>query len=524
MSKGEGKPPVVVVSDSTSITSGTEVQEKLIAAARVFSNLLKPPYGPRGLDKMLYKTDGSTAVTNDGAKIVAELMVEHPAAKMMVAMGNTQEEACGDGVTTAKMLCGALLEEANNLLAKGLHPLTLVDGYRTSLAIASQQMDADAVEIDDSRLTGVAETALTGKGAEAAIDVFAPMVRDALTVVEANVEQAGAEHVAMYKIGTGGLRDSRLIRGIAIRRRVQIDTFPNDLKNAKTAVFGGDIKIRKMTRDAEIKITSAEQLDGFVEAESARKQELAQYLIDSGATLILAGGEIDRDILHELADAGILTVSDLDESELDNAAAATGATIIDSIIDIETSDLGTAGSVHWERRQATDQVEDEIIIDDCESPAVVTLAIGGAGETATEEVIRGLHDALRATSLALEDGQLLAGGGATHARIAHAVRKASESEAGRARLAMDAFARAMETVPATLANNSGKDSLDAVLEMRAVAREDSHTPRGVRSDGEVGEISGVWHPRAVIEEGLESSVETTMSMLRIDQVISARGD
>ena len=524
MSEGEGKPPVVVVSDSTNITSGTEVQEKLISAARVFSNLLKPTYGPRGLDKMLYKTDGSTAVTNDGAKIVAELMVKHPAAKMMVAMGNTQEEACGDGVTTAMMLCGALLEEANNLLAKGLHPLTLVDGYRTSMEVASQQMDADAVEVDDARLIGVAETALTGKGAEAALDVFSTMVRDALTAVEPNVEIAGAENVAMYKMAKGGLRDSHLIRGIAIRRRVQMDNFPNNLKNAKTAVIGGDIKIRKMTRDAEIQITSAEQLDEFVDAESSRKHKLAKSLIDSGANLILAGGEIDRDILHDLADAGILTVSDLDESELDNAAAATGAIIIDSIIDVEESDLGIAGSVQWERRQATDQVEDVIIIDDCKNPAAVTLAIGGAGDTATEEITRGLHDALRATSIALEEGQLLAGGGATHARIANAVRKASESESGRARLAMDAFARAMETVPATLADNSGKDPLDTVLEMRAAAREDSSNPQGVRADGEVGEVSGVWHPRAVIEDGLESSVETAMSMLRIDQVISARGD
>ena len=152
-------------------------------------------------------------------------------------------------------------------------------------------MDTDAVGVDDARLIGVAETALTGKGTEAAIDIFAPMVRDALTAIEANVEQAGAEHIAMYKTGRGGLRDSHLIRGIAIRRRVQMDNFPNNLKDAKTAVLGSDIKIRKMTRDAEIQITSADQLDGFVEAESARKQELAQSLIDSGAKLILAGGE-----------------------------------------------------------------------------------------------------------------------------------------------------------------------------------------------------------------------------------------
>ena len=242
MSEDAAKPPVVVVSDSTTITSGTAVQEKLIAAARVFSSLLKPTYGPRGLDKMLYKTDGSTAVTNDGAKIVAELMVKHPAAKMMVSMGNSQEEACGDGVTTTMLLCGALLEEANNLLSKGLHPLTLVEGYRTALDAARQQMDDDTVSIDDERLLGVVYTALTGKGAEAAIDLFAPLVADALSALEANVENPSADHVAMYKIGSGGLTDSRLVRGIVVQRRVLMDTLPNDLKEAPTAVIGGDMQ------------------------------------------------------------------------------------------------------------------------------------------------------------------------------------------------------------------------------------------------------------------------------------------
>ena len=524
MSEGEGKPPVVVVSESTSVTSGTAVQEKLIVAARVFSDLLKPTYGPRGLDKMLYKTDGSTAVTNDGAKIVAELMVKHPAAKMMVSMGNSQEEACGDGVTTTMLLCGSLLEEANTLLSKGLHPLTLVDGYRKAMGVALSQMDSDSVALDDERLLGVANTALTGKGAEAAIDVFAPLVRDALNAVQNSVETPSAEHVAMFKSGSGGLRDSRLVRGIIVRRRVLMDTFPNNINNAPTAVIGSDIKIRKMTRSAEIQITSAENLDGFIEAEQSRKEEIAQTLIGTGAKLVLCGGEIDRDILHDLADEGILAIPELDESELHNAAKATGAIIIDSILDAASSDLGVAGSVHWERRQATDQVEDIITIDDCTNPGVVTLAVGGAGETATEEIIRGLHDALRATSLAHETGELLPGGGASHTRIAQAVREASESESGRARLAMDAFARAMETIPATLAANAGKDILDSVLEMRTAVREGSETPIGIQADGEIGEVTGVWHPRAVIEDGLESATETSMSMLRIDQVISARGD
>ncbi|MEC9001186.1 MAG: TCP-1/cpn60 chaperonin family protein [Candidatus Thermoplasmatota archaeon] len=522
MSEGAGKPPVVIVNPETTVTSGTEVQEKLIAAARVFSDLLKPTLGPRGLDKMLYKTDGNTAITNDGAKIVAELMVKHPAAKMMVSMGNSQEETCGDGVTTTMLLCGALLEEANNLLRKGLHPLTLVEGYRLSLAACIGQMDTDTRGASEERLTAVAETALRGKGAEAALGHFSSIISQALSLLAENRDDAGAEHIAMFKTGIGGLRDSRLIRGVVINRRVLMDNLPNHLEDANVAALGGDLKIRSMTRDAEIKITSADQLDSFVDAERSRKNAIAEAIIFSGAGVVLCSGEVDRDILHRLSDSEIIAVGELDESELRNAAEATGANIVDSVLDIEADDLGVCGSLDWERREASDQVEDIIRIDGCPNPKAVTIEVGGSGDTATEEIIRGLHDSLRATSIALADDELLPGAGSIHARMAAAVRHASEAEPGRARLAMDAYARALETIPATLVENSGGDSLDRILELRAASNDDDFV--GITPEGDVGPASGVWHPRAVIEEGIESATETAMSMLRIDQVISARGD
>jgi len=522
MSEGAGKPPVVIVNPETTVTSGTEVQEKLIAAARVFSDLLKPTLGPRGLDKMLYKTDGNTAITNDGAKIVAELMVKHPAAKMMVSMGNSQEETCGDGVTTTMLLCGALLEEANNLLRKGLHPLTLVEGYRLSLAACIGQMDTDTRGASEERLTAVAETALRGKGAEAALDHFSSIISQALSLLAENRDDAGAEHIAMFKTGIGGLRDSRLIRGVVINRRVLMDNLPNHLEDANVAALGGDLKIRSMTRDAEIKITSADQLDSFVDADRSRKNAIADAIISSGAGVVLCSGEVDRDILHRLSDSEIIAVGELDESELRNAAEATGANIVDSVLDIEADDLGVCGSLDWERREASDQVEDIIRIDGCPNPKAVTIEVGGSGDTATEEIIRGLHDSLRATSIALADDELLPGAGSIHARMAAAVRHASEAEPGRARLAMDAYARALETIPATLVENSGGDSLDRILELRAASNDDDFV--GITPEGDVGPASGVWHPRAVIEEGIESATETAMSMLRIDQVISARGD
>ena len=521
MGEGSDKPKVEIASQSTKVTSGTDVQEKLIVAARVFSDLLKPTYGPRGLDKMLYKTDGTTAVTNDGAKIVAELLVKHPAAKMMVSMAESQEEDCGDGVTTGMLLCGSLLIEANNLFRKGLHPLTLVGGYEISLQAAVSQIEKDASETDDGKLLAVAETSLRGKVAESALEVFSPLIVEALNTVFENRGEALAEHVSMFKTGTGGARDSRLVKGVIFRRRVLMSDLPNDVRDANVVCIDGDIKIREMVRDAELKITNADDLDSFIGAEQDRKMEISRGISESGARVVLCSGEIDKDILHTLCDNGILAVEKLDSSELRNASQATGSRIVENPLDIEEDDLGFCGSASWIRKESTDEVEDVIRIEDCRTPSIVTIEVGGAGETGTEEIIRGLHDSLRATSLALSE-DVLPGAGSTHSRIAHAVRAAAESQGGRERLAMEAFARAMETIPATLVENAGGEPLDRVLELRSTTLGDS--PIGISQDGKIWEVDGVWHPRSVIENSLEAATETAMGMLRIDQVISARGE
>lgn len=523
MSDGAGQPPVVIVPEQTNITSGTAVQEKLITAARVFSDLLKPTFGPKGLDKMLYKSNGTTAVTNDGAKIVAELLVKHPAAKMMVSMANSQEENCGDGVTTTMLLCGSLLQEGNNLLKKGLHPLTLVDGYRKSLESAMEQINSDSIKIDDKKLLLVAETALTGKGTEGALDLFSSIIVESMKSISEKQPIPRAENIAMFKSNAGNIHDSRIIQGVAFRRRVLMDSLPNKLSDVKVAIISGDIKIRKMTRTAEIQITSADQLEAFVDAEQDRKNSISQSLVDSGASLVLCGGEIDRDILHNLADNNILAIGELDSSEVENSASATGAKIVDSIADIEIKDLGFCGSVLWERNEASDMVEDIIRIDGCKKPGLVTIEVGGAGEIVSEEIIRGLHDGLRAVSLAIEDQEILPGGGAIHSRIANAVRTSSESEPGRARLAMEAFSRAMETIPGALVENSGNDVLDSILELRTATRNQEHF-MGIDENGKISVIDRAWHPHTVITESLQLACETTIGMLRIDQVISSRGD
>ena len=231
-----GKPPVVILREETNVTSGTAVQEKLIAAARVFADLLRPTYGPRGLDKMMYKTDGTTAVTNDGAKIVAELMVKHPAAKMFVAMAESQENSCGDGVTGTLLLSAELLLEAGRLLQKGLHPLTVIEGYNQANTIALETISKLAMECSDDDLLNVATTALTGKGAEGAAEHLSQMIVEALQTVDSD-----PDYVAMHKINSGGLLDSTILHGIVVRRRVLLDALPSEIIDAKVATINGDL-------------------------------------------------------------------------------------------------------------------------------------------------------------------------------------------------------------------------------------------------------------------------------------------
>ncbi|MDE0707332.1 MAG: hypothetical protein OSB33_00095 [Candidatus Poseidoniales archaeon] len=512
-----GKPPVVILREETSVTSGTAVQEKLIAAARVFADLLRPTYGPRGLDKMLYKTDGTAAVTNDGAKIVAELMVKHPAAKMFVSMAESQENSCGDGVTGALLFSAELLIEGGRLLQKGLHPLTIVDGYNLANQIAQDTIHNQAVACNPETLRGVATTSLTGKGAEGAATILSKMIVEALNTVEGD-----ADFITMHKTNTGSLSDSKLLNGIVVRRRVLLDSLPSRIEDAKVATINGDIAPRKQIRAAEIEIEEVAQLDAFLAAEEATRDVLSETLLSSGANVFLCSGSVDKGLLHRLMRAGCFVAGEFDDSELHNASLATGSRLIEHLADLSPEDIGEAGRLVTESRTATDQVEDLIRLEACPSPKVVTCEVGGANHLAAEEAIRAIHDALRSTGLAMRSDRLIDGGGATHMACALAIREAAEHEAGRNRLAMEAFARALEIIPITLALNAGTDALDRILELRAAHRNGA-AEAGITADGTVGP-TGAKEAAISLESALNSGTETCASMLRIDQVVSARGD
>ena len=550
--------PVVVLQSETAITDGTAVQQKLIGAARTLQNLLKATLGPRGLDKMLYKTDGTTAVTNDGAKVVAELMVKHPAAKAFQSLAASQESACGDGVTSTLLFCGELLTESERLLRLGLHPTIIVAGLQSALSATLAAAAAIEISIeensDNEYLLDVARTALSGRAATAAHEQCARLAADALNSVVPKPDgqperTARAEDVTMHLAGRGDIRESRLVRGVVIRRRIIMDRMATSLKSPKIAIFSTPLALREMSRDAEIEVADADTLGAFIDAERQMREDLLKILLASGANAFFCKGEVDRDLQHLLIDADCFVAGELDESELINLAAATNARICGAPNTLEASDIGAAGYIEARRKPSTERVEDEIEVGGCANPAIVTIVVHGSNQTASEEVIRGLYDALRATALASETKQLLAGAGSSHAQLAAAVRTAATKESGRERLAYEAFASALEIIPVTLIENSGNDALDGMLALRSeiattpdqeIVRTSGESEMstgdgerinaqftkviGVCEDGQIGEVSGIWHASKTILHGIEAATETTCSMLRIDQVISARGD
>ncbi len=524
---GSGRAPVVILTEQSNVTSGIEVQEKLVSAALALGNIIRSTFGPRGLDKMLYKSDGNTAVTNDGAKIISELLIKHPAAKALVSLGHSQESTCGDGVTGCLLFTTELMREAGRLLKKGLHPLIIIDGWRQALDATLSVISERKSSIDSTRISAVAATSLVGKGAEGALETFSSLVVSATTEVVASLpEDMGvmAEHVLMSKAKRGSMHDSRLVKGVIIEKRLTNDKIPRYLESVPVALLTSPLEFEGPSRDSEIEITDPEQFSAFIDAGENYLEKICEQIISSGAKAVFTTGAVDPRVLHSLSEQGVFVLSDMDNIELKNISGATGAEMVDLLRSLTKDDLGEAGLIHVERRDGAEDIEERIIIDNCPQPAIVTIEVGGANDLATEEVIRGLFDSLKATTLALRDGFVVNGGGHIHCSAALAIRGIAEGSGGRERLAMESFARALETIPFTLASNAGKEGLDTLLELRATLRNEPHSVVGIMSDGDVGDVGDVLIPAESLISAIIGGFETASSLLRVDQVISARGD
>ncbi len=521
-SGGAGPPPVRILRPESSITSQEAIQEKLIAAASIFADLLRPTYGPMGLDKMLYKSNGQAAITNDGAKIVSELMVKHPTAKAFVSLGQSQESAAGDGVTGCILFAGALMHEAGLLISKGLHPLVIVEGYREACRIAVSKLNKIAFQYKDAELLNVANTALTGKITNNTSHKISKLVVKAIKQINSN-SICNSENILMAKSSNNIPMSIELIKGIILEKRLHLDKTPSKLQNCKVALINGELGFRTPSRDSEIEINTPEELSQFIESEDKQIEKISKKLIELKINAVFSTGDINKEILHKLLSNNIFALGGLTSQELINISRISQATMCPKIEDISTKDLGLIGHLKTETINKNGEITERIILDECKNTELITFDVGGSDDLVVEETIRSIHDSIKSSCLAVQTKELVRGGGNPHSLASIEIKLAADAKEGRERLGMEAFARALETIPATLAANAGKSSLDRVIELSSRLKTESEE-LGVGIDGDISIIESAIEPKESLEHSIISATETVNGLLRVDQLISARGD
>ena len=521
---GSGRAPVVIVRPTTSVTSGVAVTQKLVGAAVAFGDILRRTFGPNGLDKMMYKTNGENAITNDGAKIVADLLVKHPAAKAFVQLADSQENACGDGVTGCLLFASELMKEAGRLLERGVHPLALVEAYQHSVTSAVEILEQYSMsDIDRNSLESVAMTAMVGKSAEAGGTDLAKLLVEAMMTVKESGRPIRAEYVRMAKRGYDSLNETRLIKGVVLDKKFDSERTPKISQPSKVVALTCPLSLQKTKRDAEIEIERPDQMMAFLDAEEKLIEEKIRAIVTTGANVVFTSKEVDDRIQHACNSAGILLVGMLEDDGIEDIAAATGAKLVNHLDDIDGENLGRVQSALVHVSEHEDGRRTRLIVDVGDASGLVTLDVGGGQGAAVEEYIRAMYDALRSLECVLEKPATILGGGSFHVAAALHLRERAESVSGRQRLAIEGFARALETIPSTLALNAGEDQIDTLLQLRAAHRTKSKQ-FGVCKDGTIGEMEDVLLSSYTVSHALQAAVETTCGLLRVDQVISSRGD
>lgn len=518
--------PVLVLKEGTSRTKGRDAQKANIMAAVTLAETIRSSLGPKGMDKMLVSGFGDVTISNDGATIVKEMDVQHPAAKMLVEVAKTQDAEVGDGTTTAMILAGSLLKKAEDLLDQDIHPTVIIEGYKKSMEKALDVVNKIATQVepmDKKRLKEVAITTLSGKSV-----VTGHFERLAELVVEAVVqvtEKTGdkytvdLDNVKLEKKKGETLDDTQLIKGVVLDKEVVHPGMPKRVEGAKIAIIDTALEIEKTEMTAKINITSPDQMKNFLDEEASMIKGMVDKVVSSGANVVVVQKGIDDIAQHYLAKRNIMAMRRAKRSDIENLAKASGARIVTTLDDLSSKDLGFAKVVE-EKRVGKDKM---VFVEGCKNPKSVTVLIRGGTERMVDEAERSLHDAKCVVRNVIQEPYLVAGGGAPEEEVATKLREFAKSFSGREQLAVLKFAEAIEEVPLTLAENSGLDPVDILVEMRA-AHSRGEKSAGVNVfSGKISDMSraNVLEPASVKKQAIKSATEAAITLLKIDDVIAA---
>ena len=517
--------PVIILKEGSSQTKGREAQKNNIMAAKIIAEIVKSSLGPRGMDKMLVDGMGDVTITNDGATILKELDIQHPAAKMMVEIAKTTDQEVGDGTTSSVILAGALLENAEDLISKEVHPTIIVDGYRKALLQALKILAKVSIKVKPSErgsLIKIAKTSMLTKLVGKESNFLSGIIVDALLQVsekDGEGYKVDLDDVKVEKKPGRSIKDTSLIQGIVLDKEVVHSGMPHSITNGKIVLLNSALEIEKPEFDAKINISDPTQMKAFMDEENSLLRGMVDKIIATGANTLICQKGIDDIAQHYLAKENILAVRRVKQSDMEKLAKATGGRITANLEEITKSDLGNAGLV--EQRS----IEDDkwVFVEKAKNPKAVTLLIRGGTQRIVDEAERSIHDALSVVKDVIEKPEIVAGGGAPEAYVSFELGKWSNKLSGREQLAVRKFADALEAIPVTLAENAGLDPIDIKVELKsALSRGDTQSGIGVLEGGirNMKDLD-VFEPTAVKEQIIKSATEVASMIIRIDDVIAS---
>jgi len=520
--------PIFILPENTQRSTGKNAQRTNIMAAKLVSDIVRTTLGPKGMDKMIVDSMGDVIITNDGATILKEMSIEHPAAKMLVEIAKTQESEVGDGTTTAVVLAGELLKQAEVLLDQNIHPTVIVKGYRIAAEKALQILESMSKPITDTDidlLKKIAITAITGKEAEAAKELLSNLIVQAATSVLDKRKENGKiiihidkNDIKIEKNTGGSIEDSELIEGIVLDKEKIHPSMPSEIKDAKIALIDSAIEIKNTEIETKIQISDPEKMQAFMDMEERILRSMVDKIVSTGANVVICQKGIDDLAQHFLAKKGVYAVRRVKRSDMEKLARATGASMVTDVKDLTLKDLGYAGFVE----EINNGKENMTYVKKCKNAKSVTILVKGGTEHVVAEIERAMDDAIGDIVSALKNGKIVAGAGSCEIELAKQLREFSEGLSGREQLAVKAFADSMEIVPKTLAENAGLDPIDVLVSLKA-AHEKKQVWAGI--DVFSGKVIDAWkegiiEPLKVKTQAVSSASEVVTMILRIDDVIA----
>ncbi len=520
-----GGQPVIILKEGTGESRGREAQRNNITAAKLIAEVVRTSLGPRGMDKMLVDSMGDVTITNDGATMLKELDVQHPAAKMMVEISKATDNEVGDGTTSAVVVAGALIEKAEDLITKDVHPVVIVEGYAKAAEKAQSILEEIAEKVDPqgrADLLKVANTSMLTKLVSEDAPHLAGVVVDSILQVAEKAEKGfkvDIDNVKVEKKPGGALTDTKLVQGIILDKEVVHSGMPKRVDEAKIALVNSALEIEKTEFSAEIRINDPQQMQQFMEEENSILKGMVDQVKEAGTTVLICQKGIDDLAQHFLAKAGILAVRRAKESDMTKLSKATGARIVTNLDDLTGKDLGYAKLVE-ERKLEDDKW---VFVEGCKNPKAVTILVRGGTQRIVDEAERALHDSLMVTKDVVELPAVVAGGGAPEEEVSFQLRAWAQKLSGREQLAALKFADAIESIPLTLAENAGMDPIDTQVELRARHGKGAKWFGVDALNGKSADMyaKSVWEPLAVKLQILRASTEAASMILRIDDVIAA---